>query len=134
MPASDRLTAWREIVAKTHLPFAMELTSEWSPEDFSAEVREQHLGELSLLDAFAVPHRGWRIQRQIVAHSRNVVGLQFIVAGREAVHIGDETVMVGPGDVMFWDGGIAGGYEILEPLRKRTLILPRSVAATALPG
>lgn len=42
--------------------------------------------------------------------------------------------MVGPGDVMVWDGGIAGGYEILEPLRKRTLIMPRSVAATALPG
>jgi AraC family transcriptional activator of tynA and feaB len=134
MPAGDRFSAWREIVSKTHLPLAMELTSGWSPEDFSAEVREQRLGELSLLDTFAVPHRGWRTQRQAVAHSRDVVGLQFIAAGREAIEIGDETVMVETGDVMFWDGGVAGGYEILEPLRKRTLIMPRSVAATALPG
>ena len=35
---------------------------------------------------------------------------------------------------MLWDGSATGQYEILEPLRKTTLILPRSVAATALPS
>ncbi|HZD14538.1 MAG TPA: hypothetical protein VE196_05295, partial [Pseudonocardiaceae bacterium] len=32
------------------------------------------------------------------------------------------------------DGAATGGYEILEPLTKTTLIVPRSLAATALPS
>lgn len=35
---------------------------------------------------------------------------------------------------MIWDGAATGDYDILEPLTKTTLIVPRSLAATALPS
>jgi AraC family transcriptional activator of tynA and feaB len=128
----DRFDAWCDIVTKTHLRFAVD-RSERSAGPFLAEVREQRLGDLALLDASVLPHRGRRTSRQVSENTRDVVGLHFLLSGRQAVEIDGERVVLGPGDAMIWDGSSTGGYEILEPLQKRTLILPRSVAATALP-
>jgi AraC family transcriptional activator of tynA and feaB len=129
----DRFDAWCDIVTKTHLGFAVD-RSERSAGPFLAEVREQRLGDLALLDASVLPHRGRRTSRQVSQNTRDVVGLHFLLSGRQAVEIDGERVILGPGDAMIWDGSSTGGYEILEPLHKRTLILPRSVAATALPN
>jgi hypothetical protein len=71
-----------------------------------------------------------RTNRQVSENTRDVVGLHFLRSGRQAVEIDGEGVILGPGDAMIWDGSSTGGYEILEPLQKTTLILPRSVAAT----
>jgi AraC-like DNA-binding protein len=129
----DRFDAWCEIVAKTHLAFAVD-RSERSAGPFLADVSEQRLGDLALLDASVLPHRGRRTNRQVSENTRDVVGLHFLHSGRQAVEIAGDRVILGPGDAMIWDGSATGGYEILEPLRKTTLILPRSVAATALPS
>jgi AraC-binding-like domain len=129
----DRFDAWCEIVTKTHLGFAVD-RCERSAGPFLAEVREQRLGDLALLDASVLPHRGRRTYRQVSENTRDVVGLHFLRSGRQAVEIDGERVILGPGDAMISDGSSTGGYEILEPLHKTTLILPRSVAATALPN
>jgi AraC-like DNA-binding protein len=129
----DRFDAWCEIVAKTHLAFAVDRSAR-SADPFLADVREQRLGEMALLDAHVLPHRGRRTGRQVSENTRDVVGLHFLETGRQAVEIAGDTIVLGPGDAMLWDGSATGGYEILEPLRKKTLIMPRSVAATALPN
>jgi AraC family transcriptional activator of tynA and feaB len=129
----DRFDAWCEIVSKTHLAFAVD-RSERSAGPFLADVREQQFGDLALLDASVLPHRGRRTGRQVSQNTRDVVGLHFLLSGRQAVEIDGERVLLGPGDAMIWDGSSTGAYEILEPLHKRTLILPRSVAAIAVPN
>jgi AraC family transcriptional activator of tynA and feaB len=133
IPPGDRFDAWCAIVSETHLAFAVD-RSERSAGPFLADVREQRLGDLALLDASVLPHRGRRTSRQVSENTRDVVGLHFLQSGRQAVEIDGERVILGPGDGMIWDGSATGGYEILEPLHKKTLILPRSVAATALPN
>jgi len=128
-----RLDAWREALGRTHLPFAVAL-SHGSSDAFSAEVHEQYLGDLTLVDALASPHRGRRTRRQLSASTRDVVGLQYVIAGRELIEFGDESEVVGPGDLVLWDGDANVSYEVIEPLRKRSLIMPRPVAAAVLPG
>jgi AraC-like DNA-binding protein len=129
----DRFAAWCDILAKTHLAFATDI-SRRLPHGFSADIREHTMGNMSLLETAVHPHRGRRTRRQVAANTRDVVGLHFIKSGRQAVSLGDGRVILGPGDAMIWDGSATGEYEILEPLEKTTLIIPRYVAATALPS
>lgn len=91
----DRFDAWCEIIAKTHLAFAVD-RSEHSPDPFLAEVREQRLGDLALLDAAVLPHRGRRTRRQVSENTRDVVGLHFLQSGRQAVEIAGERIVLGP--------------------------------------
>jgi AraC-like DNA-binding protein len=127
-----RFDAWSDALAATHLPFAVDLSEPVAA--FSAEVRQHRMGELSLVDALASPHRGVRTRRQVVGADADLVGLQYVVAGRELIDISGEQTVLGPGDLVLWDGDADTGYAVLEPLHKRTLIMPRPVAAAVLPG
>lgn len=89
---------------------------------------------MSLLETTVGPHRGRRTRRQVSANTRDVIGLHFINSGRQQVDLQGQRVLLGPGDAMIWDGAATGEYEILEPLKKTTLIVPRAVAATVLPS
>jgi AraC family transcriptional activator of tynA and feaB len=129
----DRFAAWCEILSTTHLAFATDIARRLR-DDFAADIREQTLGSMSLVDASVLPHRGRRTHRQVSANTRDVIGLHFIQSGKQAVDLGDERVILEPGDAMIWDGAATGEYEILEPLTKKTLIVPRTVAATVLPS
>jgi AraC-like DNA-binding protein len=129
----DRFAAWCEILSRTHLAFATDISRRLR-DDFAAEVREHALGSMSLVDAAVVPHRGRRTHRQVSANTRDVIGLHFVESGRQAVGIGGQRMILEAGDAMIWDGAATGEYEILEPLTKKTLIIPRAVAATALPS
>ena len=129
----DRFAAWCEILSTTHLAFATDISRRLR-DDFAADVREQALGSMSLVDTSVLPHRGQRTRRQVSANTRDVIGLHFVESGRQAVGLGDQRVILGPGDAMIWDGAATGEYEILEPLTKKTLIVPRAVAATVLPS
>lgn len=133
VPLRDRFAAWCDILGATHLAFAMDPTPQWH-EGFSADIREHPLGAMSLLETSVQPHRGRRTRRQVSANTRDVIGLHFINSGRQAVELHDRRVILGPGDAMIWDGAATGSYEILEPLKKTTLIVPRAVAATVLPS
>jgi AraC-like DNA-binding protein len=129
----DRFAAWCEILSTTHLAFATDISRRLR-DDFAADVREHALGSMSLVDVSVLPHRGQRTRRQVSANTRDVIGLHFVESGRQAVGLGDQRVILGPGDAMIWDGAATGEYEILEPLTKKTLIVPRAVAATVLPS
>jgi AraC family transcriptional activator of tynA and feaB len=133
VPLRDRFAAWCDILGATHLAFAMDPSPRWH-EGFSAHIREHGLGSMSLLETSVKPHRGRRTRRQVNANTRDVIGLHFINSGRQAVDLHDQRVLLAPGDAMIWDGAATGDYEILEPLKKTTLIVPRTVAATVLPN
>lgn len=132
-PLRDRFPAWCDILGATHLAFAMDPSPSWR-EGFSADIREHPLGAMSLLETTVKPHRGRRTRRVVSSNTRDVIGLHFIRSGRQSVEHAGQRVLLGPGDAMMWDGGATGEYEVLEPLEKVTLIVPRSVAATALPN
>jgi AraC-like DNA-binding protein len=133
VPLSGRFAAWCEIVSKTHLAFALDPSPE-SSGSFAATVHEHQFGDMGLLETEVLPHRGRRTRQHVAANTRDVVGIHFIRSGRVCVEIDNANTVLGPGDAMFWDGAATGHYEIPEPLHKTTLIIPRIVAATLLPG
>jgi AraC-like DNA-binding protein len=129
---TDDVGVFTDMLHNCYLPFATTgLTG--SLEVFSAVVREQSLGQLRLVDGETAPHGGVRGRRQVGSTSRDVVGLQYVLAGREFVHRGDDVLALGPGDLLVWDTEVSGAYEIIEAVRKRTLVLPRRLADALLP-
>jgi AraC-like DNA-binding protein len=133
VPLRDRFPAWCDLLGATHLAFAMDPSPGWR-DGFSADIREHGLGSMSLLETTVQPHRGRRTRRVVSSNTRDVIGLHFIRSGRQSVGLDGQRVLLGPGDAMMWDGAATGEYEVLEPLEKVTLIVPRAVAATALPN
>ncbi|MGE2816969.1 helix-turn-helix domain-containing protein [Mycobacterium heidelbergense] len=130
---TDDLDRFSEMLRNSYLPFAVTGIDD-GRERFSASVREHPLGQLRLVDGVTFPHGGIRTARQVGVTSRDVVGLHFLTAGREFICQGDEVLALGPGDLMVWDSDFAGTYEVTETAHKRTLVLPRMLAAALLPG
>lgn len=124
---TDDVDVFSDMLRRCYLPFAM------TGEDaelgiFSATVQERPLGPLRLVDGITSPHGGIRRARQVSTTPRDVVGLQYVLAGREFIRQRDEVLALGPGDLMVWDTDVSGAYEIVETVRKRTLVVPRSLA------
>jgi len=129
---TDEVGVFADMLRNCYLPFATTGLS-GDLEVFSATVREQPLGKLRLIDGRMAPHGGVRSRRQVSLTSRDVVGVQYVLAGLEFVFRDDEVFTLSPGDVMVWDTDVNGGYEIVEAVQKRTLIIPRSLADALLP-
>jgi AraC-binding-like domain len=129
---TDDISVFTDMLHNCYLPFATTGLS-GSLEVFSAMVREQPLGQLRLVDGEMAPHGGVRKRQQVGSTLRDVVGLQYVVAGREFIYRGDDVLALGSGDLMVWDTDVSGAYEIVETVRKRTLVLPRSLADALLP-
>jgi AraC-like DNA-binding protein len=129
---TDDVDMFSDMLHKSYMPFAV-AGPNGGLDVFSATVREQPLGRLRLVDGVMSPHGGIRRPRQVSATSRDVVGLQYVLAGRELIARGDDRHALGPGDVMLWDSDTSGAYEIVETVCKRTLVLPRSLALVVLP-
>jgi AraC-like DNA-binding protein len=133
IPPRDRFQAWFEIMSSTYFSFAIEMVPD-RPQLFEANVRGHEMGSLSLLRASALPHRGRRTRRHVAANTHDVISLNFIESGRMVMDLDGEQVVLGPGDAVMLDGAVTGHFEILEPMTKTALIVPRSLAATALPS
>ncbi|NMO50676.1 helix-turn-helix domain-containing protein [Actinoplanes sp. TBRC 11911] len=133
IPPSDRVEQWFEILSTTYLAFGIAMVP-GRPQDFDAKVRKHAMGAMSLIRTSALPHRGRRTRHHVVTSTRDVIGLNFVESGRLGLDLNGERVVLGPGDVMIWDGNATGYFEVLEPVVKTTLIVPRSLAATALPS
>jgi AraC-like DNA-binding protein len=130
---TDRLEVFTDVLLKRYLPCAV--SDGVGVGDALCEiVREQPLGEMWVVDSVTRPHVGHRTRRQMIAPARDVVGLQYVVAGREIVRQGDEVLSLGPGDLMVSDSDITGSYEILETVHKYTLVVPRALAVSLLPA
>jgi len=129
---TDDVEVFTDMLRKCYLPFAM-TGADGDLEMFSATVREQPLGQLRLVDGVTSPHGGVRKPRQASATPRDVVGLQYVLSGREFIHQNGDVLALGAGDLMVWDTDVTGAYEIVETVRKRTLVLPRTLADAMLP-
>ncbi len=123
LSAASRVDAWHDALAETHLRFDVAVPQP-DRATFNAELTRRRFGELALVDCAVDPCSGHR-GRQELAVDPGWAGVLVIGAGRERVSQAGHEMLLGPGDCVVWDGEQAVSFEVLEPLRKRTLLLPR---------
>ncbi len=127
----QRLDAWSDILAATHLAFDVHPTHR-TPEDFRGAVSRRAIGDLRLVDCAASPFLGHRGRAVMAAHE-DVLGFQLVCKGVETVREGARVLAVTAGDVVIWDGHTPTDVEIVEPFHKRTLLFPRETVLAVCP-
>lgn len=121
LPAGERVEGWRDAVGATHVCFDVDVPRDAA---FRATITRRRFGELALVDCTVDPSSGRRGRREL-AVDPGWAGVLVIGSGRERVAQAGREIVLGPGDCIVWDGDLAVDYEVIEPLRKRTLMLPR---------
>jgi AraC-like DNA-binding protein len=121
---ADRGEAWAQVLAATHLPWR---SLPWPAAQRSspAWVQRVRLGEAALVDCGCDPCRGVRGRREIASTEGEFVGVLMNRGGRELLAQDGRAAELTPGEVVVWDSRRAAEFTVLEPLRKRTLFLPR---------
>jgi AraC-like DNA-binding protein len=119
----ERVDAWSAVLGETHLAFEVGVPAAGRG-DFHAAVTRRRFGELGLVDCTVDPSTGRRGRREL-AIDPGRAGVLVVASGRERVSQAGRDLVLGPGDCLVWDGDLPVDFEVLEPLRKRTLLLPR---------
>jgi len=130
----QRLDAWSEILAATHLAFDVHPTHR-TPGEFRGAVSRRTIGNLMLVDCAASPFLGHRGRTVMTPETRqeDVLGFQLVCKGVETVREGARVLAVTAGDVVIWDGHTPTDVEIVEPFHKRTLLFPRETVLAVCP-
>lgn len=120
---SERLGCWEHQLNTSLIHFDISVPR---PEvgRFHAVTTRREFGELALIDCAVTPSSGRRGRREI-AVDPGWAGVLVVTSGRERVRQGGRELVLGPGDCIVWDGDLPTDFDVLEPLRKRTLLLPR---------
>ncbi len=122
LPAGQRIEAWHDALSASLIHFDVDVPD---PAVFQAVVRRRRFGDLSLIDCATTPSAGRRGRREL-SMDPGLAGVLVVSSGREYVSQGGHEIIVGPGDALVWDGDRPAEFQVLEPLRKRSLLLPRS--------
>ncbi len=123
LPKSEQIECWEHALNTSHVHFDVSVPHP-AAGGFSAVTTRRKFGELALVDCAVDPCSGHRGPRE-VAIDPGWAGVLVVIAGRERVTQGGREVLLGPGDCIVWDGDVPVDFDVLEPLRKRTLLLPR---------
>jgi len=124
---------WRELLARTYIPF--DAYPDPAPgERFEVRSSLLHLGDMRLLDYECGRGLGVRTRREIAATEGDVLGFMVMRKGRVGLTLNGSSMMLASGQAAIWDGARAGSFTAVEPIAKRTLILPRERLRAAIPG
>jgi AraC family transcriptional activator of tynA and feaB len=96
-------------------------------------VQRRRLGDLALVDCGCDPCGGRRGPQQIRATDGEWVAVLMNLAGHELIEQGERTAELLPGDAVVWESTQPARFAVLEPLHKRTLLLPRTRLAELCP-
>lgn len=122
---ADRLEGWREVVASTHLPWRVDAAPVDLGRPFDASVRRRRFREVDVLDCRCDPCAGARTDEQIRRTAGEHVGVLAVLAGREVLEQDGRRLELRAGDVALWDSTRPARFAVVEPLVKRTLLVPR---------
>lgn len=131
LPLSLRAQATRAMLSEVHLPWSLSLGDrancdcrlDWHP-----------LAGCSVIECRTGRLAGSRGGRELRQTDGDYLGLLLVLAGRERVRQDDVSVDLGKGDLLLWDGARPIRFEIVDPLHKVTLLIPRERLHRALAG
>lgn len=136
VPPAVRAEATRAVLSAVHLPWQLRLRDR---EDYGCRLAWTGLGSATLIECRSSPLAGRRGPVEIRRTVGDHVGLLFVIEGRERVRQGEVSADLASGGMLLWDGTRPIEFEVLEPLHKVTLLVPRdrlerSAPSGVLPG
>lgn len=120
----DRPDEWTALLSATHLPWRTDVTGPRSA--FAAWAHRWWIDDLALVDCGCAPCSGSRGEREIARTEGEFAVVLMTLAGRETVEQGGRTGHLRPGDAVVWDSTAPARFAVREPLRKRSLLVPRA--------
>lgn len=121
--ATDRDEMWRSIVSDTHLPWTLDRARD-ADEPVHGQILRRRLGDVQLLDTWCGLCGGQRLRSDRRRTEGEYVGVLVVREGREVLTQDDDQIAVGAGDVVAWHSARPIRFDVLEPLRKQTLLVP----------
>lgn len=88
------------------------------------------LDDLALVELTSSRCSASRTRRMARRDTADMLALIIVRSGRERISVGDEQLALGPGDAAVWDLREPARFEVLEPVEKWNLLIPREVAAS----
>ena len=124
LPPSERIERWRHVLSITRVPFR--LSTQLKPsQPFVANVRQQMIDDIAVIDVECDPHGGWRRSAQLMDTEGEYVVLLMNLAGSETIEQLGRQARLGPGQALVWDSSRECRYQVHERVRKRSLFMPR---------
>ena len=130
LPAALRTEGARTVLSTVHLPWDLTLADR---ADYGLRLAWSGLGGCTLIECHTSPLAGRRGGNEVRRTEGDYAGLLFVLAGRERVRQGEVSQTLGPGDLILWDGTVPADFEVLTPLHKVTLLIPRQRLEYRLP-
>ena len=131
LPPRLRAQATRAVLSDVHLPWALSLDDR-AAHDCSLDWHP--LAGCSVIECRSERLSGWRDSRELRQTEGDHLGLLLVLAGRERVRQDDVALDLRPGDLLLWDGARPIRFEIVDPLHKVTLLIPRGRLERAVTG
>lgn len=122
--AGDRTDAWQQVLNDTYCDW--QLPSRL-PASFQARLQRLDLEGIDWVECVCDPCAGQRTPQQLRRQSDSEVGVQFVLAGRERFNTTSGPVELQSGDLVLWTTDKVIDFEVIEPLHKLTLMIPRSL-------
>lgn len=122
LPALAQYEAWQAELSATHLEW--DLTPP-SVGVFDAMIRSRSFRDLRVVECRCDPCKGTRSKSQMKSETDSYFGILFNLAGREIVSQGEHKAILEPGDFIMWDSEHDMGFDVLSPLHKLTLLVPK---------
>ncbi|MEU8825165.1 helix-turn-helix domain-containing protein [Streptomyces sp. NPDC048636] len=126
VPPRERGHRWEEILSATHFDTAVRVSPSRPGRPYRASVRRVLIDDLTLVDTRCGPCTGARGRSRIKGADDDHVVVQFTRAGRELVAQDGDSRELRGGDSIVWDTARPTRFEVLEPLVKRSLLIPRT--------
>ena len=124
--ADDPVGQWQEMLSATHLPWAVQISPLEDDRPFEAWVRRWWIDDLALVDCGCSPCAGARQRRQLADTDGEFIVVLIDRSGRETVSQDGAEAALRPGDAVVWTSTRPARFCVLEPLSKRSLLIPRA--------
>ncbi len=120
---AERFSAWEHQLNSAYVKFALEKPD---ADDFHASVAQRSMDGIRVINCKCAPFKAGRNSIQMRHDDTEIIGIQFVVQGKERLNIGGEEVVLSPGDILIWDNTRPIAFSVDEELHKISIIMPLS--------
>lgn len=122
LPVATQYKAWQDALSASHLEWKL---STATTQSFDAQINSRNFKDLRVIECRCDPCVGTRGRAQIKSDTKSYFGVLFNLSGREEIFQGDDSAVLEPGDFVMWDSKDDMAFNVLSPLHKLTLLVPK---------